>query len=582
MALIYGAAGNPQDGGADVLVSAASGDLTINLEYDSAAQAAPASFRSSIQTAANLLSAAISDPISVNLGIGYGDVPFFNDPLSNGEAAAGVQNSITEPYSTLRSQLLSNAATPQIAAAINALPAASSLTGVLTAGGAATPVTNFQVAYAEARALGDVPSSNSTVDGDAGFATDIPSNLLVGVALHELTHAMGRVPGTSVLSLFRYISPGVHDFRSDVPTAASYFSIDNGTTDLADFGENSDPSDFLNPPASNLTPNDPFDEFYGPGTIQQLTSFDLLVLGVLGFARSSIAASPSPPVPAEVDAVIQNSTTGQVDYLQYQGSTLVGSNLVDYGLGASYKIVGHGDFNGDGHQDLVAQNPATGAVDFLYLDATAHLVGSAMSSALPRIVGGGNFGSAAGQTGPTLVAQLANGELDMLGLNSAGHLIASDLISNTVGSAPVAGVGEGAANIPSFAGIGSNDNVVLQLADGSLDVIGFSGSLANASLTMSSSFLSRSNPGSGLKVSAINQGVGGNTNQNVSDGSGREGVQMISQLANGSIDALYFDSGYNTTSQGTMYASNLLAGAYPGWNVVDAGSVAHNDLFPIT
>jgi hypothetical protein len=290
----------------------------------------------------------------------------------------------------------------------------------------------------------------------------------------------------------------------------------------------------------------------------------------------------TPPVPTQTDAVIQNSTTAQVDYLQYQGSTLVGSNLVDYGLGASYKIVGHGDFNGDGHQDLVAQNPATGAVDFLFLDANAHLVGSALSStALPKIVGGGNFGSATGQTGPTLVAQLANGELDMLGFNSAGKLVASDAISNTIGFAPVVGVGEGAANIPSFAGVGStNDNVVLQLANGSLDAIGFSGSFANASLTMSSSFLSPSNPG--VNVSAINQGAGGNTNQNVSNGSGLEGVQMLSQLSNGSIDALYFDSGYNNSAQqGTMYASNLLSGSYSGWNVVDAGSVAHNDLFPI-
>ena len=110
--------------------------------------------------------------------------------------------------------------------------------------------------------------------------------------------------------------------------------------------------------------------------------------------------------------------------------------MVDYGLGAGYKIVGHGDFNGDGHQDLVAQNSATGALDFLFLDANANLIGSALSStALPQIVGDGNFGSAAGQTGPTLVAQLANGELDMLGFNAAGGLIASDAISNTVGFA---------------------------------------------------------------------------------------------------------------------------------------------------
>ena len=37
-------------------------------------------------------------------------------------------------------------------------------------------------------------NDTTTDDGSATFATDINSNLLVGVALHELTHAMGRVP----------------------------------------------------------------------------------------------------------------------------------------------------------------------------------------------------------------------------------------------------------------------------------------------------------------------------------------------------------------------------------------------------
>jgi len=147
---------------------------------------------------------------------------------------------------------------------------------------------------------------------------------------------------------------------------------------------------------------------------------------------------------------------------------------------------------------------------------------------------------------------------------------------------PVAGVGEGAAGIPMFAGLGStNDNVMLQLADGSLDAIGFSGSLASTNLMMSSSYLLPSNPG--VTVSAVNQDFGGNTNQNVSNGSGLEAAQMISQLANGSIDALYFDSGYNNSlQQGAFYASNLLSGAYPGWNVVDAGGVAHSVLFLVT
>ena len=85
-------------------------------------------------------------------------------------------------------------------------------------------------------------------DGSATFATDINSNLLVGVALHELTHAMGRVPygpSPDIFDLFRFTSPGARLFAGGNTAPAAYFSIDGGNTKLADFGQLSDPSDFL-------------------------------------------------------------------------------------------------------------------------------------------------------------------------------------------------------------------------------------------------------------------------------------------------------------------------------------------------
>jgi hypothetical protein len=75
----------------------------------------------------------------------------------------------------------------------------------------------------------------------------------------------------------------VYVFNGGVPGPASYFSVNGGTTKLADYGQNSDPSDFLNPPDSNLTPDDPFNEFYDNNTLQHLTTVDLTQLDVLGF-----------------------------------------------------------------------------------------------------------------------------------------------------------------------------------------------------------------------------------------------------------------------------------------------------------
>jgi hypothetical protein len=117
--------------------------------------------------------------------------------------------------------------------------------------------------------------------------------LLVGVALHELTHAMGRVPyGTEpdIFDFYRFTSPGTRLFSDSTPATAAYFSLDGGNTKLADFGLYSDPSDFLNAgptqlgaPYSSLTPNDAFDEIYGSNTTQGLSAVDKQMLDALGF-----------------------------------------------------------------------------------------------------------------------------------------------------------------------------------------------------------------------------------------------------------------------------------------------------------
>ena len=79
--------------------------------------------------------------------------------------------------------------------------------------------------------------------------------------LHEITHAMGRYDpnlrqGANVaeFDLMRFLSPGNRLFLDVVPSVPAFFSLDGGVTRLADWGRASDPSDFLNPPASNLTP----------------------------------------------------------------------------------------------------------------------------------------------------------------------------------------------------------------------------------------------------------------------------------------------------------------------------------------
>src|SRR5262249_1390568 len=116
---------------------------------------------------------------------------------------------------------------------------------------------------AEARLFGLLAPNDPSTDGSATFSTDIDPSLLVGVALHELTHALGRVdaaPSPDILEFFRFTSAGHYLFDDHVPaSSSSYFSIDGGVTTLANFGVSSDPSDFHN---DGFTLFDPFNEFY--------------------------------------------------------------------------------------------------------------------------------------------------------------------------------------------------------------------------------------------------------------------------------------------------------------------------------
>src|SRR4051794_821530 len=246
-------------------VAVTSGGITINLLYDAAALAAPASFRAGIQQAVSILAAAISDKITVNLKIDYSG--------TGGGAAAGPDHGIFQSYSSVRANLINNATPGETT--FNTLAAGSSIQGQ----------SSVAVWNAQLKLWGLLGANDTTTDdGSATFATDINPNLLVGVALHELTHAIGRIPYGSqpdIFDLFRFTGPGTRLFQGGATAPAAYFSLDGGNTKVADYGRTSDASDFLNSGVQGSS--DPFNEFYNGGTSQNLTAADLKQLVALGF-----------------------------------------------------------------------------------------------------------------------------------------------------------------------------------------------------------------------------------------------------------------------------------------------------------
>jgi hypothetical protein len=255
------------------------------------------SFLADEQAAINILDAAFTANITINIRIGFGD--YNGTPLPNQSISGGNVNfAYAATYSQLRGWL-TNAADPGFFNNTN-LPNAASINGI----------SNFWISSSQARAFGVLPASHvNDIDGIVGIGTNFtPGTVRIAALLHEIGHAMARVPENffdaqnntyySSLDLWRFTSAGNRLFDGTInpPSqgiAHAYFSLDGGATHVADWGIYSDPSDFLNPPNgllpgpySNLTPNDPFNEIVG--NLGNLTNTDLLIMDALGFRHGHI------------------------------------------------------------------------------------------------------------------------------------------------------------------------------------------------------------------------------------------------------------------------------------------------------
>ena len=297
-------------------LSAGQSGLIINLVYDSNALAAPQSFRDGMQTAVNILEAAFTTPITINVAVGYGEFPALNGlgnqglPNQSTSEAMAWGNSLT--YSALRSDLAATAQSVDDYSSLAALPNTSTLDGH----------NYFYVANAELKTFG--LSTSGSVDGGVGMGTNFTGNTLIAAALHEITHTMGRIAGET-LDLFRFNEDGSGNrvYGGNIPATPAYFSVDGGVTDLADFGKNSDPGDFLN---SGVQGADSFNEYVNPLTY--LTKVDLQVVDVLGFTRAA-STDTTPPLLTHDNAISVNVGGTQViqdSQLQFDDDVSIHSN----------------------------------------------------------------------------------------------------------------------------------------------------------------------------------------------------------------------------------------------------------------
>jgi autotransporter passenger strand-loop-strand repeat protein len=263
---------------------------------------------------------------------------------------------------------------------VNALPNTTALNGV----------SNLFIGSAQAKALGTVAANDTAIDGFVGIGTGFSGNTLIGGALHEITHAMGRIDGASGLSLFRYTGPGSHDFSSNIPTATSYFSIDGGFTALTSFGVNSDPSDFLN--SSPQAPSDPFDETIAGS---KLTSIDLAMMDVLGFQVTPTSFTVSA---GHTDSgIIVNS--GDTEFVKSGGTSVAA-----YALSGGFEVVSAGGLDRSARLRSGAEQDVFGSAKSVVVKGGTQIVAAGgVASGGTVSNGGGQYANSGGRAVGTTI-----------------------------------------------------------------------------------------------------------------------------------------------------------------------------------
>jgi hypothetical protein len=264
--------------GLAVLASTQQASAQLTFNYNIAAGTSAQAVQG-FQDAGNRWSSLFTDNVTININIGFSNLGA--GILGQAGSAQG-----TISYSGAKSAMAFDASSADDATAVANLQAGSNMTllmnGTSDAGGLPTDymldstganTETIRMTYANAKALGLLPGNYAATDAAITFSDQFAWDFdptdgitagaydFVGIATHEIGHAMGFISGVDVLDLnmgngpyaypyhsdeyvfvstldlFRYsadsVALGALDWTAD--TADKYFSIDGGATVGAGF-----------------------------------------------------------------------------------------------------------------------------------------------------------------------------------------------------------------------------------------------------------------------------------------------------------------------------------------------------------
>lgn len=258
--------------------------LTFNTTYAASVTSSPysAQIQSAFGAAASTYASMFVNPVTVNIQVGWGEL--LGSPVTS-LGVAGMYGSGSYGYSQMQTMLRSTATSAYDQTAYASLPATNPA-GAL----------NYTLTPALAKALGVAPATSAGYDGYIGFGSSYSFDFnradgisagaydFIGVALHEISHVLGRVSGLGSstpanalpIDAFRYAAAGTPSFNYSTP---AYFSIDRGITNLANFasGSGQERDSWVH------TPGDAFSYAGTTGIVNDLTTADRILMDVLGW-----------------------------------------------------------------------------------------------------------------------------------------------------------------------------------------------------------------------------------------------------------------------------------------------------------
>ncbi len=281
--------------------------------------------------AAIYLGNLITDPIAVTIQANVSNLS--STPSLAGVLAYGSPNGYFESFATVRKQI-----------ALHDPSVAKYLPTTLPSG----VYNSLQVSKAEIQAWGLSYQPQSNIDGSIVINTAYSSSFnystsitahnanagltdFVGVAEHELSHALGRVSynGATIggkylfgpMDFFRFLSPGnlqIDGISSSSNATIPYFSLNDGATNLISFASVSR-SDWGNPASGTRYSNDAWNGYAPNSGYARIYNFDRSFLNAIGFDVNCFAAGTC-ILTKRGEIAVENLTTNDQIILQ-DGST---------------------------------------------------------------------------------------------------------------------------------------------------------------------------------------------------------------------------------------------------------------------